>query len=776
MLASLTIAAREWIWPAVGIFGAGVLLALFSYWRSPGAASTRTAAFFLRTLGLAALAVCLVEPRWTESQPRPGANTFAIVADNSQGMKIQDNGAAQSRSAQLHGLVAEDKAPWQMTLAETFQLRRFLFDNRLTSTRDFSELNFEGRASAIHTALADLGERYRGQPLAGILLLTDGNATDLPPANQLLNSAPVYPVLIGKESALRDLSILSVSSSETAFEDAPVTVQAEAQALGFSGEALVAEIVDSSTNAAPIVAQEATPRGDSDKLNFRFQFKPPRHGLAFYKLRVRPKIAGAAEATRVNNDRTIVVDRGGGPYQILYVGGRPSWDFKFLNRAMEEDDQVRMVSIIRIARREPKFTFRGRTGEESNPLFRGFGGQDREETERFDQPVLIRLKTRDEKELRGGFPKTAEELYAYHAVIIDDLEADFFTADQQLLIQRFVADRGGGLLMMGGPDSLAQGKYYRTPIGDSLPVYLTGAAQGKPPEGMKMNFTREGWLQPWARLRGTENEERARLEEVPPYTSLNRVGGLKPGAQPIATATDDTGKEHLALAVQRFGKGRTAAVMIADLWHGALGDEARQKDLAKAWRQLGRWLTTDVPEPVTIEIVKAAGSESAVTLRVRARDKTFKPADNAMAAITVEAVGTTNKFSMTAEASATEAGVFETVFAARDPGGYRADVTVTDNMGQVLGRASGGWAAEPLADEFRSLQPNRALLETIARQTGGEVITADKLPSFVGTLKSKKAPILETVSKPVWDKPFVFLFALGCFAVEWGLRRARGLA
>jgi len=96
---------------------------------------------------------------------------------------------------------------------ETFQLRRYLFDSRLLSTRDFGELKFDGRASGIYSALNELAERYRGQPLAGILLFTDGNATDIAPPQQP-NLPPVYPVLIGRPGALRDLSIASVSASK----------------------------------------------------------------------------------------------------------------------------------------------------------------------------------------------------------------------------------------------------------------------------------------------------------------------------------------------------------------------------------------------------------------------------------------------------------------------------------------------------------------------------------------------------------------------------------
>ena len=778
--ASLTISAHEWVWPAVFIFLAGLGLATWSYLRSPATAGTRNLGLLLRTVGLAALAICLVDPMWTETEPRPGANTFAILADNSQGMVIQDKGEAKTRSAQVTDLVAQDKAPWQMTLAETFQLRRFLFDSRLLSTRDYSELKFDGRASALHTALTELGERYRGQPLAGILLFSDGNATDLP-TDKLQGLPPIFPVLIGREGALRDLSIVSVSSSQSAFEDAPVTIQAEVLATGYSGESLQARVVDvTSTNTSAVAQLSQTPKADNEHLFFRFQIKPTRRGITFFRVHIaaeKPDAAG--EATTANNDRVVVVDRGGGPYQILYVGGRPDWEYKFLNRAIQEDDQLQLIGLLRIARREPKFTFRGRAGESSNPLFRGFGQTD-EETQRYDQPVLVTLNVKDTSALKGGFPKTAEDLYQYHAIIIDDLESDFFTADQKMLIQKFVSDRGGGFLMLGGPDSFIQGKYDRTPIGDMLPFYLSGAPSGKPLTDVELKLTREGWLQAFARLRGTEAEEKTRISELPHYIGINRVGALKPGANLVASVTDPSGKEYPALAVQRFGHGRTAGMPLAAFWHGGLGDEERMKDVAKSWRQLVRWLTTDVPEQVKLEVVStnATGADTAVTLRVRARDRSFQPVDSAVVTVTVEPIGgsETNRVQLTAEAAPNEAGVFETVYVPRQTGGYRASATVVDNTGQLLGSSVAGWASEPLADEFRSLQPNRALLETLARQTGGELVTPEKLASFVGSLKNRPAPILDTVSKPIWDQPVVFLFALACFLAEWGLRRMRGLA
>src|SRR6185436_2839917 len=311
--------------------------------------------------------------------------------------------------------------------------------------------------------------------------------------------------------------------------------------------------------------------------------------------------------------------------------GRPNWEYKFLNRAVMEDDQVQLVTLMRIARREPKFEFRGRAGESSNPLFRGFGNQSKEEIERYDQPVLVRLYPRDDPDndfrIQGGFPKLAEDLYGYHAIILDDIESEFFTPDQMSLLQKFVSERGGGFLMLGGAESFQQGKYNRTPVGDMLPVYLDQPANEQPPGELRLNLTREGWLQPWARLRNNEADERRRLDDVPPFGVLNQVRGIKPGAIPVATLSDARTPTvtQPAIVVQRFGNGRTAAVLAGDLWHWGLKDEANHKDLDKAWRQLVRWLVSDVPQRTELQVQqKPADPNQAVRLQIRVRDKKFQ--------------------------------------------------------------------------------------------------------------------------------------------------------
>jgi uncharacterized membrane protein len=824
LLATLLFSGRDWLLPAAGLVAVTLLVLVWAYWRATAGGGVRTLCLLLKLVGLLALAACLLEPLWSGQRAKPGANYFAVVADNSLGMQIKDRGATLTRGEMLRELLLGTANTWQPQLEQDFQVRRYFFDSRLQATRDFAELNFEGRSSAIVSSLRSLAERFKGQPLAGVLLLSDGNATDLPDGTPDLSGLPpVYPVVIGTDDPIKDIAIQKVAVSQTAFEDAPVTIQADVVAVGYVGESVVVQLIDTgggstagvrATTATnpPTGAITNTPsastqppvsrfrivqeqfqrvRRDGEPVALRFRFRPERSGISFYQLRVaaRSELGQfddskvSTEAILANNSRAVVVDRGRGPYRILYVAGRPNWEFKFLRRALEEDDQLELVALIRIAKREPKFDFRSRAGESSNPLFRGFDPGS-EGTERYDQPVLIRLNTRDEYELRGGFPKLPEDLFAYHAVILDDVESEFFTHDQMALLEKFVSERGGGFLMLGGAESFHQGKYERTPVANLLPVYLDRIPESKPLEGLKLTFTREGWLQPWARLRSDESEEKARLDEMPPFQVVNRVRDLKPGASVIATVADPRGEHHPAVAVQRYGHGRAAAVMIGDVWRWGLRDELKHRDMDKAWRQLMRWLIVDVPKRIAAEAQPKPGdAHQATLLQVRARDKKFQPLDNAsvtldvrFSAPTTGALARTNSVRLTAEPSLSEPGVYQATFVPREAGGYLTEVVATDENGAEAGRAEVGWTSDSLAEEFRSLKPNRALMEMLAKQTGGEIVETTQLDEFARRLPSRKAPITEAWSFPLWHQPAVFAFALACFLLEWGVRRWKGMA
>src|SRR3954447_19098552 len=218
LLGTLVFASRNWLWLAAGLLGLAGLLLAWSYRGTPRG-PVRWLCVALKLLGLTALALCLLEPLWSGQRARPGANLFALVADNSQGLQIKDRGESRSRGEILRDMLAVKPAGWLGAIEENFEPRRYFFDARLQATKDFGELAFDGRSSAIGSALHTLAERYRARPLAGILLFTDGNATDLRGAPDLAGLPPVYPVVMGRQDPIKDISVQQVRVSQSAFED-----------------------------------------------------------------------------------------------------------------------------------------------------------------------------------------------------------------------------------------------------------------------------------------------------------------------------------------------------------------------------------------------------------------------------------------------------------------------------------------------------------------------------------------------------------------------------
>ncbi len=781
IVAEVSLGAPQWLAWAVVLSALALAGLAWSYWRSYSSGWVRALAALLKAAGIVALAICLVEPLFTGSRPRPGSNLFLVLADNSRSLQLADRNHRQTRGQAMQERLAEESS-WLSRLGQDFDVRRYTFDTNLSPVKSFADLSLDGDASALRSSLSSLARRFRSQPVAGILVLTDGNATDLGDSTTWWKDLPpIYPVALGAEQGLVDLSVARVSVSQTNFEAAPVTITAEMEGQGIEGKKVVVRVLDESGKEVEQRTIDKMPAGEP--LVERFLLRPENPGISFFTVqaalageqKLEPDSTRSSEATLANNRRLATVDRGGGPYRVLYVSGRLNWEYKFLRRAIDEDDEVELVGLVRIAKKEPKFTFLGRPGERTNPLFRGFGNQADEQAEQYDQPVLVRLGTEDDSELRGGFPKSADDLYRYHAVILDDIEAAFFTQDQLSLLQQFVSQRGGGFLMLAGKDSLADGRYARSPIGEMLPVYLdrTGAATAS---GYRLLLTREGWLQPWIRVRKSEADEQERLAAMPAFKTVDAAESIKPGASVLAQVTASDGTLLPALVVQPFGRGRTAALLVGDLWRWNMRRaDLADSDLEKSWRQTVRWLVAEVPQRVEVETRPAGGSSlGGVQFVVTARDQLFSPLDNAAVTLRVETPDK-RQIELPAESSSQAPGRYETTFVSRASGAYRAKVSVTAADGSQVGQRETGWTIEPQSDEFGTLTVNRQLLARMAQDTAGEVLELGGLESFVSSLPNRKIPIVETWTYPLWHQWPVFLLAVGCLVAEWGLRRWKGL-
>ena len=82
----------------------------------------------------------------------------------------------------------------------------------------------------------------------------------------------------------------------------------------------------------------------------------------------------------------------------------------------------------------------------------------------------------------AGMPVRMSDLLPYKSVIIANVPAAELGRGPMILLDQFVSDIGGGLVMIGGPESYAPGGYYQTPLERALPLDMQIKDQQRLPQ------------------------------------------------------------------------------------------------------------------------------------------------------------------------------------------------------------------------------------------------------------------------------------------------------
>ena len=100
----------------------------------------------------------------------------------------------------------------------------------------------------------------------------------------------------------------------------------------------------------------------------------------------------------------------------------------------------------------------------------------------------------------------------------------------------------------------------------------------------------------------TEQESVKRWSALPPVISVNPIRQIKPGATALLRGVDENGRESIALAYQRYGRGKTLAFPVYDSWTWQMDAKIAVEDMTHEtyWRQLMRWLVDGVPDQVEL--------------------------------------------------------------------------------------------------------------------------------------------------------------------------------
>ena len=690
----------------------------------------------LRTLALLLLAALLFRPSLHVSTHLPRKSRIAVLIDQSQSMTLP-NGAGGTRWEAVQHHLDPRTGSFLADLEERFQLQMFQFSHDVREIGGTQNLKPAGTGTSLETALSILRRnRGEGQPLAGVVLISDGADNLSKDLQQVLDAyrrerIPVHTVGVGQDSFQKDIQVSQVAFTPRVLPGSATRGVVTLNSVGYAGKRVSVELREAGTL---IAAQPVTLVGSETGQIVELSVKPQGTGLKHYTISVASQ---PGEAIELNNRRHLLIHVEDSRPQILYLEGTPRWEFKFIRQAVRADQNLQLVTLLRTS--DNKFYHQGHESEDN---------------------------------LAAGFPQTRDKLFQYRGLILGSVESGFFTDSQREMIVDFVAERGGGFMMLGGRNSFDAGRYAGTVIAEMLPVHLGDRDPERSfvVDRLRFDLTAYGRQHPALQLADEDSANARRWQALPQISAYNWISRAKPGAAVLARG-GRTGRRVILLASHRYGSGRAIAFMPASSWHWQMGMPHTDQTHATFWRQILRWLVASASAPVQVKFdAEIYQEEDVVGIDVAVQDASFNPVNNRDVEVSVISPQAATRSLILRETTDGYSGKFQP----QEKGVY-----------QVKAKASQGSETDASAEafflvtqshrEFFNAEANPRLLQRVAQDTGGRYYPLERVSELPEEIRYADSPhsVLQTL--PLWDMPLLFLLLGMLLLSEWFLRKRWGL-
>lgn len=691
----------------------------------------------LRALTFSVLAFIFLRPVLNISTVLPEESYIAVVIDNSESMKIKDDGQT-SRASQLQAQL--ESTNFFKRLSDKFKVRIYRFDAEAERIENLNRMTYEGKRTRLESATDLLSQELGTVPLSGVVLVSDGvdNASkqwDESLSRLETRQIPFYTVGVGSENITRDAEIVKVSAPRQSLKESTAVVDVSYRSHGFSGRKATVSVRE---NGVLLKSEEVTLPRDGEISETSIDLPVKNEGTRLFSFTIQAPDDRIAE----NNTLDTLIEIKNDHPQILYIEGEPRWEFKFLRRAIQDDPNIRLVTLLRSSQ---------------NKFYRQ--GIDKEDM------------------LAEGFPKKREELYQYKGLIFGSIESTFFTQDQLKMVADFVSERGGGFLMLGGRNSFSGGRYENTPLADVLPVQLSPEDRIPIIGKIQLEVTDYGRTHPLMRFSPDAGKNVKQWSDLPPLNDFNKTVDAKVGAVVLARGKPEQrgNGNPILLAYQRYGRGRSMAFTSGSSWRWQMEMDHEDKSYETFWKQLLRWLVNTSPDPVMINSDKDTylPGES-VRLDAEVTNKAFERMNNAkvIAKVTTPEGGTE---SIPLDWNGSEDGVFQTELNAKTPGLYQVDVEATQGS-ENLGTNHTAFQVEDRPVEYYNASLDVRRLQSIASSTGGHYYPLSRIGDVPDDAVYVEGETSFIEEKELWDVPFLFMLLCASLAAEWFWRKKRSLA
>jgi uncharacterized membrane protein len=728
-------------WPRWPLALAVVVVGLALAWMLRGwhAADTRATGrwrlplIWLTQWGTAALVMVLLwRPAIAVSELVPQANVIAVLVDDSRSMGIAEHGATRLQQA-----VQALQGNWLATLGRTFQTRLYRFDSTLVRVEGSApELTASGPATHINSVLNEFASDTASVPVGAVVLLSDGgDNTGRIDRNTIevlrQRRIPVHTVGFGSTQVPQDVEIESVALAARALAHSRVTAVVEVLQSGFANRRTTVTVRD---GAKLLATHDLVLGADGATVSTDLTFDLPDAGPRVLRFAVTP-LPGEGNAR--NNELGRLVNVEAGPRRILYVEGEPRWEYKFIRRAEDDDAAVQLVSMLRTSENK-----------------------------------VYRQGIKDPLELAEGFPTKPEDLFGYDGLIIGSVDAGYFSPAQQTLMREFVDRRGGGLLFLGGRQSLSDGVWSGSQLNDLLPVTLPMVSTFRR-EPATVSLTGSGADSAITRLVDDRAANLVLWTKLPYLMDFQDPGTVKPGAIELAQM-QVSGRTMPLLVTENFGRGRSAVLATGGTWRWQMSLPLGDPTHSVFWHQVLHWLVSDTRGQLSAQVSEGIlQDDGRVQLLADVRDRSYLPAADAV--VNAHVIGPDRlQADVALRAVPGIPGRYRADWTAPAVGMYVADLTASQGTLSAGHDAIAFERQDGIAENFHTGQ-NVALLKSLAADTGGRYWTADNLDGLARAIPFSTAGVSVQKFQDLWNMPAVFLLLIALRMSEWLLRRRWGV-
>lgn len=631
------------------------------------------------------------------------------------------------------------------------------------------KLQPRGGETRIGSVLRTIIEKERGSSLAGVLLLTDGGQNAGINKNIAINMAKdamisVYPVGIGSDAKTMNIRVVDIEAPQRIFPDDKFSLTGYVQAHGLERSSLNVELfsADAKGEGELRVDERTVDIGKSGQIApVKFELKPEEKGIRTYKLRVKPLEREIDKKDNEKSAKVEIIDR---KTKVLLLAGGPTREFIFLR----------------------------------NQLYR-----DREST------VHVHLQTgkpgisQDAHEILYEFPKTTEELFEYDCVVGFDPDWEALDELQIKTLERWVAEKAGGLIVVAGPvytpqwSARRRGDLRIDTLRALYPVafYQQGSAAlslGRfgSEQAWPLTFTRDGLSSEFLWLDDDVAKSERAWESFSGVYGYYAVKDPKPGARVLARFSDPETKIDnelpIYMAAHYYGSGRVFFQASGEMWRVRAVEDAY---FEQYYTKLIRWvsegrLLRDSSRGVLLADKERCFVGDEVQVRAVLQDSQYRPlVRDSISAVVIRPDGRRLPLVLRKEKEGTRDGVFSEQLTINAEGDWKVEL---QHLDQLLTREI---RAKVPALETEQPERNDLLLSELAAQTGGEYYVG--LETAMNRSGSGRPPVVNlikpqdqvTVLPGSPDKRFqrqlagwLMAFLVGVLSLEWLIRRLSKLA